>query len=250
MGPLTLGLSRWTLALRFLPCRRAAPDFGIPFLRQGVPCQISTFSFRTVSLLARTSPGSAIRDPAEETLTTEQLMTAMGPVDEILDCDVWLHVYFDGPRRPQFGVSPRGSHGEAHGIPRLRTPCVPAFAHTVNETPGSSPRPLLIELGGEIDLRNAEALDDALCEAIDRTCAVLLVDLSTVPFIDSSGFRMMVRVHQHAAAWNCGVRWLGIQPAPARVAAAAGLDHVLHFEKIAPDFKRRGARRSWHVDSR
>ena len=178
--------------------------------------------------------GVAIRDPAQETLTTEQLMTAMGPVDEILDCDARLHAYFDGPRRPQFGVSPRGSHGEAHGIPRLRTPCVPAFAHTVNETPGSSPRPLLIELGGEIDLRNAQALDDALCEAIDRTCAELLVDLSTVPFIDSSGFRMMVRVHQHAAARNCGVRWLGIQPAPARVAAAAGLDHVLHFEKSRP----------------
>ena len=104
----------------------------------------------------------------------------------------------------------------------------------MNETPGSSPRPLLIELGGEIDLRNAQALDDALCEAIDRTRAELLVDLSTVPFIDSSGFRMMVRVHQHAAARNCGVRWLGIQPAPARVAAAAGLDHVLHFEKSRP----------------
>ena len=63
MGPLTLGLSRWTLALRFLPCRRAAPDFAMPLLRQGVPCQISTFSFRTVSLLARTSPGSQIETP-------------------------------------------------------------------------------------------------------------------------------------------------------------------------------------------
>ena len=104
----------------------------------------------------------------------------------------------------------------------------------MNETPGSTPRPLLIELGGEIDLRNAQALDDALCDAIDRTRAELLVDLSTVPFIDSCGLRMMVRVHQHATAQNSGVRWRGIQPAPARVAAAAGLDHVLHFEKAPP----------------
>jgi anti-anti-sigma factor len=104
----------------------------------------------------------------------------------------------------------------------------------VNETPGSSPRPFLVELGGEIDLRNAQALDDALCEAIDRKRAELLVDLSTVPFIDSSGLRMMVRVHQHAVARNCGVRWRGMQPAPARVAAAAGLDHVLHFENPFP----------------
>ena len=42
-----------------------------------------------------------VSDPAQKTLTTEQLMTAMGLVDEILDCDARLHAYFDGPRRPQ-----------------------------------------------------------------------------------------------------------------------------------------------------
>jgi hypothetical protein len=39
-------------------------------------------------------------DPAQ-TLTTEQLMAAMGLVYEILDCDARLHAYFDGPRRAQ-----------------------------------------------------------------------------------------------------------------------------------------------------
>jgi anti-anti-sigma factor len=91
--------------------------------------------------------------------------------------------------------------------------------------------PILIELGGEIDLRNADALDAALCDAIDRTHAELLVDLSTVPFIDSSGMRMMIRVHEHATLHNSGVRWRGIQPAPARAVAAMGLDHVLHFDQ-------------------
>lgn len=79
----------------------------------------------------------------------------------------------------------------------------------MNERPRFSPRPLLIELGGEIDLRNAQALDDALCEAINRNRGELLVDLSTVPFIESCGMRMMLRVHQHATAQNCGVRWRG-----------------------------------------
>jgi hypothetical protein len=44
--------------------------------------------------------GVVTSDPAQ-TLTTEQLMTAMGLVDEILDCDARLHAYLDGPRRPQ-----------------------------------------------------------------------------------------------------------------------------------------------------
>jgi len=101
----------------------------------------------------------------------------------------------------------------------------------MNEEPRRPGTPLLIELGGEIDLRNADALDEALCEAIDRSNAELLVDLSTVPFIDSSGMRMMIRVHEHATVHNCGVRWRGIQPAPARAVAAMGLDHVLHFDR-------------------
>jgi anti-anti-sigma factor len=101
----------------------------------------------------------------------------------------------------------------------------------MNEEIRPSVKPLLIELGGEIDLRNAEALDEALCAAIDRSDAELLVDLSTVPFIDSSGMRMMVRVHEHATIHNSGVRWRGIQPDPARAVAAMGLDHVLHFDQ-------------------
>jgi anti-anti-sigma factor len=100
----------------------------------------------------------------------------------------------------------------------------------MNETPGPPLRAFLVELGGEIDLRNAEDLDNALCEAIDRAQSELLVDLSTVSLIDSCGMRMMVRVHQYATAQNTGVRWRGIQPVPARSVAAAGLDHVLHFE--------------------
>ena len=100
----------------------------------------------------------------------------------------------------------------------------------MTDEPRQSLSPLLIELGGAIDLHNADALDAALCAAIDRSDAELLVDLSTVPFIDSSGVRMMIRVHEHATVHNSGVRWRGIQPEPARAVAALGLDHVLHFD--------------------
>ena len=104
----------------------------------------------------------------------------------------------------------------------------------MNETPGSSPRPLLIELGGEIDLRNAQALDDALCEAIDRTRAELLVDLSASRSLTrpgSGGWSASTSTRRRGTV-ECG-GWESGRRHP-RVAAAAGLDHVLHFERSRP----------------
>jgi anti-anti-sigma factor len=102
---------------------------------------------------------------------------------------------------------------------------------TMSETAQSSRRPLLIELGGDIDLANAAALGDALCEALDRTRSEMVVDLSAVPFIDSRGIAMMARVHEHATRRECSVTWRGLQEWPARVVAITGLDAVLFIEK-------------------
>lgn len=101
----------------------------------------------------------------------------------------------------------------------------------MSNTAQSSHRPQLIELGGDIDLANAEALGDALCEAIDRTRSEMVVDLSAVPFIDSRGIAMMTRVHEHACTHHCSVTWRGLQPWPARVLATTGLDALLLIEK-------------------
>jgi anti-sigma B factor antagonist len=101
----------------------------------------------------------------------------------------------------------------------------------MSDTAQSSRRPLLIELGGDIDLANAEALGDALCEAIDRTQFEMVVDLSAVPFIDSRGIAMMARVHEYANAHHCSVTWRGLQPWPERVLAITGLDAKFLIEK-------------------
>jgi hypothetical protein len=87
--------------LRFLPRSRAALDFGISLPRQG--CAMSDFHVLVSDGFAPRVDiaGAVTSDPAQTTLTTEQLMTAMGLVDEILDCDARLHAYLDGPQRPQ-----------------------------------------------------------------------------------------------------------------------------------------------------
>jgi anti-anti-sigma factor len=101
----------------------------------------------------------------------------------------------------------------------------------MSETAQSSRRPLLIELGGDIDLENAASLGDALCEAIDRTRTGMIVDLAAVPFIDSRGIAMMARVHEHATKQQCCVTWRGLQPWPARVISITGLDTLLVIEE-------------------
>ena len=94
----------------------------------------------------------------------------------------------------------------------------------------SSRPPILIELGGDIDLANAEALGDSLCAAIDRTRCEIVVDLTEVPFLDSSAMAMMIRVHQTAAKHESRVTWRGVQPCPARALAIAGVDHLILFD--------------------
>jgi anti-sigma B factor antagonist len=94
----------------------------------------------------------------------------------------------------------------------------------------SSQRPTLIELAGEIDMANAGNLGDRLCQAIELTRSGLVVDMTAVTFIDSSGMAMMLRVQQAASKQNCTVTWRAIQPFPAKALALIGLDQVLVLE--------------------
>jgi hypothetical protein len=139
-----------------------------------------------------------VSQTAEMALTTEQLMIAMRLVDEIIDCDARLYANLDAPRRAQLesAIADRAETlkaflDSAHGEER-RFRCLSERC-----------RGMTWRQQGQRKTHDERFV----------------------------GMRMMVRVHQHAAAQNCGVRWRSIQPAPARVAAAAGLDHVLHFEK-------------------
>lgn len=89
---------------------------------------------------------------------------------------------------------------------------------------------LRVELGGEIDLANAGALGDALCGALDRTTGAAVVDLTAVPFIDSSGIAMMLRVHQYAASLGRTVSWRGVAPGPARALEICGVFDALNID--------------------
>jgi anti-anti-sigma factor len=92
---------------------------------------------------------------------------------------------------------------------------------------------MLIELAGEIDMANAGTLGDCLCQAIDLTGGGLVIDMTAVSFLDSSGMAMMMRVHRAAAARGGCAIWRGIQPFTATALVVTGLDKLLVIEDEA-----------------
>ena len=54
----------------------------------------------------------------------------------------------------------------------------------------------IVEVSGEIDLASARVLDDHL--EFDETCRTIVLDLSGVTFIDSTGLRSIVRAQVEA----------------------------------------------------
>jgi anti-sigma B factor antagonist len=87
-----------------------------------------------------------------------------------------------------------------------------------------------IQLGGEIDLGNAGDLGNDLCDAVDRSdSSPVVIDISNVTFIDSSGIAMMLRVHRHANGRS--VTWRGAQPNVLRVLEITRVDTVISLDR-------------------
>jgi anti-sigma B factor antagonist len=57
-----------------------------------------------------------------------------------------------------------------------------------------------IVLGGELDMRAAPALRDALKRAIEGRVKYLIVDLSTATFVDSTGIGALLQASAHVRA--------------------------------------------------
>ena len=88
-------------------------------------------------------------------------------------------------------------------------------------------------LSGEIDLASASAVWDVLQSVIDDATRVV-VDLSSVRFIDSTGLSLLVRAHRRLR--NAGGTFAVRSPSEmaARVLEITGLDAVFWTEPRAP----------------
>ena len=96
--------------------------------------------------------------------------------------------------------------------------------------PSTASATLAIE--GDIDLYQSTAVKVRLNELIDRKTQRILVDLSRVNYIDSSGLALFIECLQRIGSYGGKLGIFGLQPSVSHIFEIARLDQVLH---IYPD---------------
>jgi anti-sigma B factor antagonist len=84
----------------------------------------------------------------------------------------------------------------------------------------------ILELAGEVDMSNAQQLEEALATALEATNGRLVVDLAGLAFIDSTGLRSLVRFHQLD---QTEIVWRNARGQVAEVLEITGLGSVLEL---------------------
>jgi anti-sigma B factor antagonist len=93
-------------------------------------------------------------------------------------------------------------------------------------------RPVIVSLPAEIDITNAEDVGKQLGEAFAPGVTVVIADLGSTVFCDSSGARQLVLANKRAVASNRELLVVISSAGVLRVLAILGLDREL---EIYPD---------------
>jgi anti-anti-sigma factor len=92
------------------------------------------------------------------------------------------------------------------------------------------PQGVRITLAGEVDLATVPELDRLLDDLADREHGRLLIDLSSVEFMDSTGLASIIRALRAADANGHGLTVRGGSPQVQRLFELTGLVDRLTFE--------------------
>jgi anti-sigma B factor antagonist len=93
-------------------------------------------------------------------------------------------------------------------------------------TASGQPGPAVLRAQGEIDVASAPEFHDALSGLIAESPAVLIVDMSDVSFIDSTGLGVLVSAEKQMRAEGSGLRLVVTHPQITRLLELTGLDEV------------------------
>lgn len=99
------------------------------------------------------------------------------------------------------------------------------FRHTPLQDEGRH----MVAASGEIDLATAPALRTELLAALVRHSPRLVLDLSGVTFLDSTGLAVLVAVHRRARAAGGELSLFGPQPVVRKLLGITYLDRVFPF---------------------
>jgi len=93
----------------------------------------------------------------------------------------------------------------------------------------SNPGVPVVVLSGRLDMETAEADYPVVRRAVEESGAGVLIDLSGVEFIGSSGFRMLLRAHQQAQAAGKPLALTRPRPAVYKIFKVAAMDERFSF---------------------
>jgi anti-sigma B factor antagonist len=88
-------------------------------------------------------------------------------------------------------------------------------------------RHTVAELPEQIDITNAQQVEEQLAGALGSESRVVIVDLGRTTFCDSSGVRMLVLAARRAAASGIALRLVVTSAAVSRIFELSGLDTLL-----------------------
>lgn len=89
----------------------------------------------------------------------------------------------------------------------------------------------VVHVSGELDIATTPTLRDVL-DGLNGACDRVILDLSTLRFMDSTGIRLAVTEHQRAAADGFDFVIAGAEGSVMKILRLTGLDVVL---PLAPD---------------
>jgi anti-anti-sigma factor len=90
-----------------------------------------------------------------------------------------------------------------------------------------SGRVAVVAASGEIDITVAEGFRDALLSALSAGAAALIVDLTSVTFLDSAGVTALVRAARQAAVTDTALRLAVAAPPVLRILDIVGIDRLI-----------------------
>lgn len=94
---------------------------------------------------------------------------------------------------------------------------------------------LVVRPIGELDLASAPALSAVLLNQPRDGLNSLVLDLSGLTFLDSSGLRVIVAAHRHAVREGYGFSLTSVTPAIARRFKITGLDTLIPIRPTATE---------------
>lgn len=93
----------------------------------------------------------------------------------------------------------------------------------------------VLHLRGPVDVAAAMGLRDLLGAQVDAPSARVLVDLTEVPLIDSSGIGILITAHRRAVAQGAGFALAGPTPPVARVFEMTRTNKLLSIHETVAD---------------